>query len=65
MGWMTGVQYPAWTMSCFLFNTTFRPALGSTQPPVQLVQEALSLGVKQTGHENDHSPASSAEVNNA
>jgi hypothetical protein len=39
-----------------------RPALGPTQPPIQWVSEALSLGVKQPGSEADHSPPSSAEV---
>jgi hypothetical protein len=39
-----------------------RPALGPTQPPIQWVQEALPLGVKQQGHEADHSPQTCAEV---
>jgi len=43
----------------FIFITVFRPTLGPTQPPVQWV-----LGVKQLGHEVDHSPPSSAEVKN-
>jgi hypothetical protein len=42
-----------------------RTALGSTQPPIQLVTGALSLGVKQPGREADHSPPSSAENKNA
>jgi hypothetical protein len=45
-----------------IFSTLSRPALGSTQPPVQWVQGALSLGVKQKEHEADHSPSASAEV---
>jgi hypothetical protein len=36
--------------------------LGSTQPPIQWVPGALSLGVKRAGREADHSPPSSAEV---
>jgi hypothetical protein len=36
-------------------------ALGPTQPPIQWVLGALSLGVKRPGHEADHSPPSSAE----
>jgi len=32
------------------------------QPPIQWAQGALSLGVKQPGHEADHSPPSSSEV---
>jgi len=39
-------------------------ALGPTQPPIQRVQEALSLGVKQPGHGADQFP-SSVEVKNA
>jgi hypothetical protein len=39
-----------------------RPALGFTQPPIQWVRGAISPGVKQPGHEVDHSPATSAEV---
>jgi hypothetical protein len=42
-----------------------RTALGPTQPPIQWVPGALSLGVKRQGREADHSPPFSAEVNNA
>jgi hypothetical protein len=35
---------------------------GATQPPIQWVPGALSLGVKRPGREADHSPPSSAEV---
>jgi hypothetical protein len=45
-----------------LFTIVSRPALGPTQPPIQWVQGALSLGVKLLGREADHSPPSSAEV---
>jgi hypothetical protein len=42
-----------------------RPALGPTQPPVQWVPGVLSLGVKRgRGRDADHSPPSSAEVEN-
>jgi hypothetical protein len=41
-----------------------RPSLGPTQPPIQGVPGALSLGVKQPDHDADHSPQSSAEVKN-
>jgi len=41
-----------------------RLALGSTQPPIQWVTEAPSLGVKWLGHEADHSLPSSAKVKN-
>jgi hypothetical protein len=39
-------------------TTPSRKALGPTQPPIQRVPGALSLGVKTT----EHSPPSSAEV---
>jgi len=42
--------------------TTLFPAC---QPPIQWVPGALSLGVKQLGHDADHSPPSSTEVKNA
>jgi hypothetical protein len=45
-----------------LFTTVSRMVQRSTQPPIQWVPGALSLGVKQLGHEADHSPPSSAEV---
>jgi hypothetical protein len=46
----------------FPFTAASRPALGPTQPPIQWVPRALSLGVKRPGREADHSPPSSAEV---
>jgi hypothetical protein len=52
-------------LGIFRFTTASRPALEPTQPPIQLVQGALSLGVKRPGREVDHSPPSSAEVKNA
>jgi hypothetical protein len=51
-------------LGIFLFTTASRTALGPTQPPLQCVPGALSLGVKQLGHEADHSLPSSAEVKN-
>jgi len=51
-------------LGIFHFITKSRLALGPTQPPVQWVPEALSLGVKQLGYEADHSPPSSSEVKN-
>jgi len=50
-------------LGIFLFTTAFRPALGPTQPPIQWVPEALSLGAKQSEREADHSPPSIVEVN--
>jgi hypothetical protein len=46
----------------FLFTTASRTALGPTQPPIQRVPGALSLGVKRPGREADNSPPSSVEV---
>jgi hypothetical protein len=49
-------------LGIFLFTTVTRTALGPTQPPIQWVPRALSLGVKRPVREADHSPPSSAEV---
>jgi hypothetical protein len=49
-------------LGIFLFTTASRTALGPTQPHIQGVPGALSLGVKRPGREADHSPPSSAEV---
>jgi hypothetical protein len=38
-------------LGIFLFTTVSRPALGPTQPPIQWVPKALTLGVKQPGRE--------------
>jgi hypothetical protein len=48
----------------FLFTTVFRPALGPTWPPIQWVPGAFSLGIRQPGGEDNHSPPSSAKVKN-
>jgi len=42
-----------------------KTALEPTQPPIQWVAGALSLGVKRSGREADHLPPSNAEVKNA
>jgi hypothetical protein len=42
--------------------TASRTALGLTQPPIQWVPGALSLGVKRPWREADHLLPSSAEV---
>jgi hypothetical protein len=52
-------------LGIFLFTTAYRTALGPTQPPIQWVPAAFSLGVKRPGREADHSASSSAEVKNA
>jgi hypothetical protein len=41
---------------------SFRPALGSTQPPIQCLLGFLSPGVKWPGLEADYSPPASVEV---
>jgi hypothetical protein len=46
----------------FLFATASRPVLGPVQPPVKRVPEALSLGVKRSGHKADTSSPSTAGV---
>jgi hypothetical protein len=47
----------------FLFSTSSRRSLGSTQPPIQWVPGTLSPGVKWQGREADHSSPANAEVN--
>jgi hypothetical protein len=45
-------------LGIFFFIPASRPALGPTQPPMQWVPGALSLGVKRLGREADQSPPS-------
>jgi len=42
-------------LGMFLFTTVSRQALGPTQTPIQWLPGALSLGVKRSGREADHS----------
>jgi hypothetical protein len=49
-------------LGIFLFTTASRTALVPIQPPIQWVPEALSLGVKLSRCEADHSPPSSVKV---
>jgi hypothetical protein len=65
MGWMIGGSGPSRGCGIFLFATMFRLTLGRTQLPIQWAPGALSLWVKQAGHEADHSPPSRAKVKNA
>jgi hypothetical protein len=51
-------------LGIFLFTTVYRTALGPTQPPIQWVPGALSLGLKRPGREADHSLPSCSEVKN-
>jgi hypothetical protein len=65
----SNVFYPAsplWVLESRrgLGVSIFRRALGTTQPPIQWVPGALSLGVKRPGRGGDHSHPSSAEVKN-
>jgi hypothetical protein len=64
LGWTIGVLgFDFWRgMGIFLFTTASRTVLGPTQPPIQWVPGALSLGVKLPGPETNHSPPTSAEV---
>jgi hypothetical protein len=54
-----GVQVPVGTR---ISSMSSRPALGSTQPPIQWVPGALSPGVNRTGREADHSPPNKCGV---
>jgi hypothetical protein len=59
-----GVRSPAGAKD-FSLSSVSRPALGPSQPPVQWVLGVLSPLVKAwLGHDADHSPPSSAEVEN-
>jgi hypothetical protein len=49
-------------MQIFLSDIASRSALGPIQFPIQWVQGALSLGIKRSEREADHSPLSSVEV---
>jgi hypothetical protein len=55
------VRFPAGAGS-FLFTTASRTALGPTQPLIQWVPGAHSMGVKRPGRGADNSPLSGTEV---
>jgi hypothetical protein len=63
--WYSAGLRAGWSRGIYLFTTASRPALGPTQPPLQWVPGATSLGVKRPGREADHSLPSSADVKNA
>jgi hypothetical protein len=63
-GWLIKLFESLQGLGIFLFTTASRLTLGPTQPSIQEVPGAVSLGVKRPGHEADHSPPSSAEVKN-
>jgi hypothetical protein len=65
MGWMTGIRFLVWGWDFFFLAITSRPTRRPTQPPIQWVLGALSLGVKWLGCEADLSPPSIAKVKNA
>jgi hypothetical protein len=46
------------------FFSACRPTLRPTQPPIQWVSVAVSLGVHRRGPEADHPPPSSAVLKN-
>jgi hypothetical protein len=48
----------------FLYSAVSKPALGPSQPSVWWVPATLSLEIKRSGREADHSPPSSSEVKN-
>jgi len=48
-----------------LFTAASRPVLGLTQPPIQRVSGAFSLGVKRPGSQAEHPPPFTAEVKTA
>jgi hypothetical protein len=49
----------------FTFTSASRPAPWPTQPPIQWVPGALSLGLKRPGREANHSLPSNADVKNS
>jgi hypothetical protein len=62
--WGSRVRFPAGAGNFSLYHRVQNNS-GPTQPPIQWVPGALSLGVKRPGHEADHLPPSSAEAKNA
>jgi len=62
---MARVQFPAGAaMEFCLFAIMSRLALGTTQPPIQWIQGAITLGVKWAGYEAEHSCPTKAKAKN-
>jgi hypothetical protein len=66
-GWMTAkLGFNSWQgQDIYLYSTASRPTLGPTQPPIQCVLGALSLGLKRPKREADRSHPSSDDANNS
>jgi hypothetical protein len=56
------LQGDTWSSKRWYPTTTLHCVSGLTQPPIQWVPAALSLGVKRPVRKADHSPPSSTEV---
>jgi hypothetical protein len=67
MGWTIGVLGfdSRRELGNFLYTSVSRTALEPIQPPIQCVLGTVSMGVKRSGREADHSSPSSAEVKDA
>jgi hypothetical protein len=59
--WGSRVRFPAGARNFSLHHRVHNGS-GVTQPPIEWVPGAISLGVKRLDREADNSPASSAEV---
>jgi hypothetical protein len=62
--WARWPGFKSWQGQDFSLMRNVQSVLGPTQPPIQWVPVALSLGLKRQGREADHTRVSSAEVKN-